>query len=170
MSIDANGWLGWAERTPGPVDKVYSQANTGQGYVPHSMVGYLVGWYDRLFDTSREEDGRYTAYAAASVHGSILRDGRVIQHYSFKSSCWASGNRYANTHFIALENEGGYSPHDEPLTPEQFAANVRIILELSGLPDDVAREACRLASHKLPIKTKVILAHDLVVASAEAKE
>lgn len=46
----------------------------------------------------------------------------------------------------------------------------RIILELSGLPDDVAREACRLASHKLPIKTKVILAHDLVVASAEAKE
>ena len=43
----------------------------------------------------------------------------------------------------------------------------RIILELSGLPDDVAREAIRLASHKLPIKTKVVLAHDLVV---EAKE
>ena len=39
----------------------------------------------------------------------------------------------------------------------------RIILELSGLPDDVAREACRLASHKLPIKTKVVLAHDLAV-------
>jgi large subunit ribosomal protein L16 len=43
----------------------------------------------------------------------------------------------------------------------------RIILELSGLPDDVAREAIRLASHKLPIKTKVILAHDLVLEGKE---
>src|SRR5512143_3447091 len=32
----------------------------------------------------------------------------------------------------------------------------RIILELSGLPEDVAKEAIRLASYKLPIKTKFI--------------
>ncbi|MCC6191511.1 MAG: 50S ribosomal protein L16 [Anaerolineales bacterium] len=37
----------------------------------------------------------------------------------------------------------------------------RIILEVSGLPEDVAREAMRLASHKLPIKTKMVVAYDL---------
>jgi len=37
----------------------------------------------------------------------------------------------------------------------------RIILEVSGLPEDVAREAIRLASYKLPIKTKLVAAHDL---------
>ncbi len=36
----------------------------------------------------------------------------------------------------------------------------RIILEVSGLPEDVAREAMRLASHKLPIKTKMVAAYD----------
>ncbi len=39
----------------------------------------------------------------------------------------------------------------------------RIIIEVSGLPEDVAREAMRLASHKLPIKTKMVMAHDLAV-------
>ena len=43
----------------------------------------------------------------------------------------------------------------------------RIILEVSGLPDDVAREAIRLASHKLPIKTKLVTAHDLVAEGGE---
>jgi large subunit ribosomal protein L16 len=38
----------------------------------------------------------------------------------------------------------------------------RIILEVSGLPEEVAREAMRLASHKLPIKTKMVLAYDTV--------
>jgi large subunit ribosomal protein L16 len=33
----------------------------------------------------------------------------------------------------------------------------RIILEVSGLPEEIAREAMRLASHKLPIKTKIVL-------------
>jgi large subunit ribosomal protein L16 len=37
----------------------------------------------------------------------------------------------------------------------------RIILEVSGLPEDVAREAIRLASHKLPIRTKLVTTHDL---------
>ncbi len=37
----------------------------------------------------------------------------------------------------------------------------RIILEVSGLPEEVAREAIRLASYKLPIKTKLVAAHDL---------
>ncbi len=32
----------------------------------------------------------------------------------------------------------------------------RIIFELEGIPDSVAREAMRLAAHKLPIKTRFI--------------
>lgn len=37
----------------------------------------------------------------------------------------------------------------------------RILFEVAGMPDDVAREALRLAAHKLPIKTRVIVREDL---------
>ncbi|MEK9164438.1 MAG: 50S ribosomal protein L16 [Chloroflexota bacterium] len=37
----------------------------------------------------------------------------------------------------------------------------RIIFEVAGLPEDIAREAMRLASHKLALKTKVIVRRDL---------
>ena len=43
----------------------------------------------------------------------------------------------------------------------------RIIIEVSGLPEDVAREAIRLASHKLPIKTKLVVAHEAVAEGGE---
>jgi large subunit ribosomal protein L16 len=33
----------------------------------------------------------------------------------------------------------------------------RIVLEIAGLPEEVAREALRLASHKLPIKTQFVV-------------
>jgi large subunit ribosomal protein L16 len=36
----------------------------------------------------------------------------------------------------------------------------RIIFEVAGVPDDVAREALRLAGYKLPIKTQVISRED----------
>ena len=32
----------------------------------------------------------------------------------------------------------------------------RVMFEIAGVPEDVAREALRLASHKLPIKTKSV--------------
>ena len=32
----------------------------------------------------------------------------------------------------------------------------RIMFELAGVPEEVAREALTLASHKLPIKTKMV--------------
>ena len=44
-------------------------------------------------------------------------------------------------------------------SPEFWVAVVkpgRVMFEIAGVPEDVAREALRLASHKLPIKTKVI--------------
>ena len=43
--------------------------------------------------------------------------------------------------------------------PEYFAAKVKagtVMFEMKGVPEEVAREAMRLASHKLPVKTKFI--------------
>lgn len=43
---------------------------------------------------------------------------------------------------------------------EYFAQTVNrgtVIFEMDGLPEEKAREALRLASHKLPLKTKVVL-------------
>jgi large subunit ribosomal protein L16 len=44
----------------------------------------------------------------------------------------------------------------------------RILIEVSGLPEEVAKEAMRLASHKLPIKTKMVAAYDLSTAEEGA--
>jgi len=47
--------------------------------------------------------------------------------------------------------------------PEKWVAVVkpgRIMFELAGVPEDVAREAIRLAQHKLPIKTKFVMRSD----------
>ena len=44
--------------------------------------------------------------------------------------------------------------------PEYWVAVIkpdRILFEMNGVTEDVAREALRLASHKLPIKTKFIM-------------
>lgn len=45
-------------------------------------------------------------------------------------------------------------------SPEFFVAKVRpgtILFEMDGVPEDVAREAMRLAAHKLPVKTKFLM-------------
>ena len=44
-------------------------------------------------------------------------------------------------------------------SPEFWVAGVkpgRVMFEIAGVPEEVAREALRLASHKLPIKTKIV--------------
>ncbi|MBL8055397.1 MAG: 50S ribosomal protein L16 [Anaerolineales bacterium] len=43
----------------------------------------------------------------------------------------------------------------------------RIIFEVAGLPGDVAKEAIRLASHKLPIKTKMVTADEIVAGGGQ---
>ena len=46
-------------------------------------------------------------------------------------------------------------------SPEYWVAVVkpgRVMFEIAGVSEEVAREALRLASHKLPIKTKVVTA------------
>ena len=37
----------------------------------------------------------------------------------------------------------------------------RVMFEISGVPEDVAKEALRLASHKLPVKCKIVSRADL---------
>ena len=47
--------------------------------------------------------------------------------------------------------------------PEYFVAVVKpgkIMFEVAGVPIDVAKEALRLASQKLPVKTKFVIAND----------
>lgn len=47
--------------------------------------------------------------------------------------------------------------------PEYFVAKVRpgtVMFEMQGVSETVAREAMRLASHKLPVKTKFLIKED----------
>ena len=61
-------------------------------------------------------------------------------------------------------------------SPEYWVAVVkpgRVMFEIAGVSEEVAREALRLASHKLPIKTKIIIAEDAeerAEAEMEAEE
>ena len=55
--------------------------------------------------------------------------------------------------------------------PEFWAARVkpgRIMFEIDGVPDDVAREALRLGAAKLPIRTKVVTRLDAGIVTQEA--
>ena len=48
--------------------------------------------------------------------------------------------------------------------PEFWVAVVkpgRVMFELAGVPEDVAREAMRKAGHKLPIKTRFVSREDV---------
>lgn len=48
-------------------------------------------------------------------------------------------------------------------SPEYWVAVVkpgRVLFEIAGVPEETAREALRLASHKLPLKTKFIKRED----------
>lgn len=128
--IGADGWFDWMSRDPGPPDKVNSGVNSAKLFLPHSAVGYYEGWRSRLMSQERRPDGRYTAYAAASVHGWTAYDGTCIQHYPVTARCWSSGSGFPNNNGIAFENEGGFNPVNEPLRPAQVAAIVRILQDL----------------------------------------
>ena len=54
--------------------------------------------------------------------------------------------------------------------PEYWVAVVkpgRVLFELNGIPEETAREALRLASHKLPIKTKFLKRESLQTGGEE---
>ncbi len=54
--------------------------------------------------------------------------------------------------------------------PEYWVSVVkpgRIMFEIAGIPEETAREAMRLAMHKLPIKTKFVRKEDQVAEEAQ---
>jgi large subunit ribosomal protein L16 len=56
-------------------------------------------------------------------------------------------------------------------SPEYWVAVVqpgRMLFELAGVPEEVAKEAMRLASHKLPIKTRFVTRATMEEAADEA--
>ena len=114
-------WYPLAQRQSGPADK---QGYTGQGQrtekegaICHSMVGSYEAAKRELMNPDRR----------ASWTFSLLKDGRRIQHYPIRSVTWHGGSRAANEKFVGIEHEGGFSPHDEPLTPIQFKALVELL-------------------------------------------
>ena len=57
--------------------------------------------------------------------------------------------------------------------PEYWVAVVkpgRVLFEISGVSEEVAREAIRLASHKLPLKTKFVTRKDFEEMGGEVNE
>jgi large subunit ribosomal protein L16 len=38
----------------------------------------------------------------------------------------------------------------------------RVLFEMAGVPEDIAKEAMRLAGHKLPVKTKFVKREEVV--------
>ena len=97
--------------------------------------------------------------------------------------CWMTSRqieaaRIAATRYMKREGQHWISVFpDKPVTkkpaavrmgkgkgsPEYFVAVVkpgRILFELDGVPMEIAKEALRLASQKLPIKTKFIIRRD----------
>ena len=58
-------------------------------------------------------------------------------------------------------------------SPEYWVAVVkpgRVLFEIAGVPEDAAREALRLAAHKLPLTTKFIKRADEAVTEAGGEE
>ena len=56
-------------------------------------------------------------------------------------------------------------------SPEYWVAVVkpgRVLFEIAGVPEEVAREALRLASHKLPLKTKFLKREEKKEVGGEA--
>ena len=57
-------------------------------------------------------------------------------------------------------------------SPEYWVAVVkpgRVLFEIAGVGEDIAREALRLAAHKLPLNTKILAREDKKEAGGEAQ-
>ena len=117
-----------------------------------------------------------------SMAGKALRGNTISNgEYGLVSTepCWIKSNqieaaRVAMTRYIKRGGQVWIKIFpDKPVTkkpaetrmgsgkgsPEFWVAVVkpgRIMFEIAGVSEEVAREALRLASHKLPIKTKIV--------------
>lgn len=121
-----------------------------------------------------------------SMKGKALR-GNKINYGEFGlvalEPCWIKSNqieaaRIAMTRYIKRGGQVWIKIFpDKPITekpaetrmgsgkgsPEYWVAVVkpgRVLFEIAGVPEEAAREALRLASHKLPCKTKIVKKED----------
>ena len=111
-----NGWADWAVRRDGPSWKAYPYGNYGLGIVWHSMEGWLSGSLAEL-----DKPSRY-----ASWMFSLDLDGTLYQHYPVNTSCWASGNEFANVNWWSCELSGVQSM---PINPKQLSTALSLISE-----------------------------------------
>jgi large subunit ribosomal protein L16 len=57
--------------------------------------------------------------------------------------------------------------------PDHWVAVIkpgRMLFEIAGVQEDLAREALRLAAYKLPIPTRIVSRHAVEAATAEDEE
>lgn len=114
-------YVDWATQRAGPQNKIYPEQNARFGWVCHSMEGW---WATN--DT-------LDAPKRGSWHLTILTDGKLLQHYSLSASPWASGNKQANTGYVAIELEGLVGT---PMNNAQLASAWRLYQDWrkAGLP------------------------------------
>lgn len=143
--LTADGWFDFAERMPGPADKIWPDANLNQGVVFHSAVGSLQGVINIVL-------GPTSNYR--SVTGVIGYDGRFVQFYPVTASPWANGSHDTNRRFLGFEHEGGVDTPatvSEPLTDAQVAVDVRILKDLAaykGVGVDYWKRPSTLVEHR----------------------
>lgn len=120
--IDTSGWFSWAERMPGPPEKVWPTLNALQGVVFHSAVGSRQGVIDVVMGPEEK-----------SVTGVVGYDGRLTQFYSVWASPWANGNHNVNRLFLGFEHEGGAPGNEhEALTTLQVATDELILTDIAA--------------------------------------
>ena len=138
---------------------------------------------------------KYRRVQRGRMKGKAMR-GNVVNYGEFglqaQEPCWITSNQIeaARIAMTRYTRRGGQVwikifP-DKPVTkkpaetrmgsgkgsPEYWVAVVkpgRVLFEIAGVPEDVAREALRLASHKLPLKTKILAREDNKEAGGEAQ-
>ena len=71
MTISKDGWFDWAERVPGPANKLYADINTGAGIACHSMEGWYAGSLAELMKPERGASWMFSN--CINRVGSVLR-------------------------------------------------------------------------------------------------
>ena len=139
---------------------------------------------------------KYRRQQRGRMKGKALR-GNTVTHGEFglqaTEPCWVTSQqieaaRVALTRFIKRGGQVWIKIFpDKPVTekpaetrmgsgkgsPEYWVAVVkpgRVLFEIAGVPEEAAREALRLAAHKLPLKTKIITRQAEATTEAGSEE
>ena len=108
-----------------------------------------------------------------TMTGKALRGNKITNgEYGIVAlePCWIKSNqieaaRIAMTRYIKRGGKVWIKIFpDKPVTLEYWVAVVkpgRVMFEISGVSEEIAKEALRLATHKLPCKCKVVSRADL---------